>query len=88
MKPTKNRTRAFVLGGGGARGTLQVGALRALLDAKIEPDLLVGTSVGAANATYLAVRGSSQDGLEGLDRSWGVAAEADLLPDNYLWLTT
>jgi NTE family protein len=87
MKPTKKPVRAFVLGGGGARGALQVGALRALLDAGIEPDLLVGTSVGAANATYLAVRGFSQDGLDGLEASWWVAAEANLLPDNYLWLT-
>lgn len=79
--------RAFVLGGGGARGALQVGALRALLEAGIEADLWVGTSVGAINATHLAVRGFSPQSLADLESSWLDAEEADLLPDNYLWLT-
>lgn len=51
------RCTAFVLGGGGSRGALQVGALRALLEAGIVPDLLVGTSIGAANAAGLALWG-------------------------------
>jgi NTE family protein len=78
---------AFALGGGGARGALQVGALRALLDAGIEPDLLVGTSIGAVNATYLAVHGFTASGLDGLEWAWRDAAIANLLPSNYLWLT-
>jgi NTE family protein len=36
-----NRNLAFVLGGGGARGALQVGAIKALLEAGYQPDLLV-----------------------------------------------
>ena len=79
--------KAFVLGGGGARGALQVGALRALLEAGLQPDLLVGTSVGAVNAAYLAVRGFTFEALDGLTVAWRDAAESDLLPDNYLWLT-
>lgn len=79
--------RAFVLSGGGARGALQVGALRALLQAGIQPELWVGTSIGALNATYLAVRGCSEASLAGLERAWLAAAEVDLLPANYLWLT-
>lgn len=78
---------AFVLGGGGARGALQVGALRALLEAGIYPDLLVGTSAGAINATYLAVHGFTAGALAGLEAAWREAAQADLLPANYLWLT-
>lgn len=78
---------AFVLGGGGARGALQVGALRALLEANIKPDLLVGTSIGAVNAAYLAVRGVSLATVDALTEAWHDAAEADLLPSNYLWLT-
>lgn len=78
---------AFVLSGGGARGALQVGAIRALLEAGFRPDLLVGTSIGAANATYLAMRGVSLDAIEGLVEAWHTASEADLLPANYLWLT-
>ena len=54
---------AFVLGGGGGRGALQVGALRALLEAGLQPDLLVGTSAGAVNATYLAMRGFNLETL-------------------------
>ncbi len=83
----KRRKLAFVLAGGGARGALQVGALRALLDAGIYPDLLVGTSVGAVNAAFLAVHGFSAEGLEKLEASWRQAAQADLLPANATWLT-
>ena len=46
---------AFVLSGGGSLGAVQVGALRALLEAGITPDLVVGCSVGALNAAFLAV---------------------------------
>ena len=86
MTRTK-QTTAFVLGGGGARGALQVGALRALLEAGIQPDMLVGTSIGAVNAAFLAKYGLSQESLPQLEKSWHVAAEADLLPRHYLWLT-
>lgn len=79
--------RAFVLSGGGARGALQVGALRSLLGAGIQPEMWVGTSIGALNATYLAVRGFSEASLAGLEQAWLDAAEVDLLPANYLWLT-
>jgi NTE family protein len=45
---------AFVLGGGGVLGAVQVGMLRALLGPGIKPDLIVGTSVGAVNGVLLA----------------------------------
>jgi len=81
------RPLAFVLSGGGARGALQVGALRALLEAGIQPDLLVGTSIGAANAAYLATHGFTQAGLESLMAAWHEAAAANLVSANALWLT-
>ncbi len=87
MDPTQSATRALVLGGGGAGGALQVGALRALLEADLRPDLLVGTSVGAVNATHLAVRGFTMESLDALEDAWRDAAEADLLPANLLWVT-
>jgi NTE family protein len=77
---------AFVLSGGGARGALQVGALRALLEAEIHPDLLVGTSVGAVNATYMAVNGVNLTSIDGLVSAWESASAADLLPTNYFRL--
>lgn len=77
---------AIVLSGGGARGALQVGALRALLEAGFQPDLLVGTSVGAVNATYLAVNGINLDTVYGLVGAWEEASKLDLLPTNYFRL--
>ena len=61
---------AFVLGGGGARGALEVGALRALLEAGFQPDLLVGTSIGAVNAVGLALWGVNIAGIERLERAY------------------
>jgi len=46
---------AVVLSGGGSLGAAQVGALRALLESGVRPDLLVGCSVGALNAAFLAM---------------------------------
>ncbi len=45
---------AFVLGGGGILGAHEVGMLRALSEAGIRPDLVVGTSVGAINGALVA----------------------------------
>jgi NTE family protein len=47
-------TTAFVLGGGGLLGAHEVGMLRALCEAGILPDLVVGTSVGAINGAFVA----------------------------------
>ena len=44
----------FVLGGGGVLGAAEAGMLRALLEAGVRPDLVVGTSVGAINAAAVA----------------------------------
>lgn len=54
---------AFVLGGGGNRGAVQVGMLRALTERGIRPDLVVGTSIGAINAAGFA----SAPNLEGVE---------------------
>ncbi len=45
---------AYVLGGGGAYGSVQVGQIRALAKTDIRPDFVVGTSVGSLNATVIA----------------------------------
>ncbi|GAA1905833.1 patatin-like phospholipase family protein [Nocardioides lentus] len=47
-------TTAFVLGGGGVLGAVEVGMLGALLDRGVRPDLVLGTSVGALNGALLA----------------------------------
>ncbi len=78
---------AFALSGGGSRGALQVGALYALLEEGLQPDFLIGASIGAVNATYLAIHGFSKTSLDTLAESWKQAYTADMLPTNYLWLT-
>lgn len=45
---------AFVLGGGGVLGAVEVGMLRALFRAGIRPDLVLGTSIGAVNGVLVA----------------------------------
>ncbi len=45
---------AFVFSGGANLGAEQAGMLEALLEAGIVPDVLVGTSIGSANAAFLA----------------------------------
>jgi NTE family protein len=48
--------RALVLSGGSIKGAFQAGAIRHLLDSGWVPDILVGTSVGSLNASFLADR--------------------------------
>lgn len=45
---------AFALSGGGTHGAAQVGMLQALLGAGVVPDVVVGCSVGALNAVFVA----------------------------------
>jgi NTE family protein len=47
-------TTAFVLGGGGVLGAVEVGMLRALFERDIAPDLVLGTSIGAFNGALVA----------------------------------
>src|SRR3974377_2257624 len=44
----------LVLQGGGALGAYQVGVYQALHEAHIEPDWIIGTSIGAINASLIA----------------------------------
>src|SRR5687768_8820959 len=50
----KRPRTAFVLGGGGNLGSIQVGQLRALLERDITPDVVIGCSVGSLNGAALA----------------------------------
>jgi NTE family protein len=59
---------AYVLGGGGVLGAVEVGMVRALLEAGAKPDLIVGTSIGAINGVLVAAdpTGSVVDRLTSL----------------------
>jgi NTE family protein len=77
-------TTAFVLSGGGSLGAVQVGMLHALQAHGVAPDLLVGTSVGALNAAYLAGHGMTEQSLAGLDGIWRRLRRRDVFPVNPL----
>lgn len=70
---------AWVLGGGGNLGAVQVGMLRALSDRGEVPDLVVGCSVGALNGLAMATD-PSPDGVERLRRIWLDVRGDDLFP--------
>jgi NTE family protein len=76
-------TTGFVLSGGASLGAIEVGMLRALAAAGIECDLLLGTSVGAVNAAYLAGHPGAA-GVEGLAELWLKLRAADVFPANPL----
>lgn len=60
---------AFVLGGGGRLGAVEVGMLQALSGAGIRADLVLGTSIGAVNgAAYSA--DPTERGLSALESIW------------------
>jgi predicted acylesterase/phospholipase RssA len=68
-RPRWHDYTAFILSGGGARGALQAGALRALLEQGIQPDVVIGTSIGAWNGARLAYA-PTLEGVERLIETW------------------
>jgi NTE family protein len=78
-EPTDAYADAVVLSGGGSIGAAQVGALAALLEAGVEPDLFVGCSVGALNATFLACD-LSLEGVSRLGSLWRSIDRAQVFP--------
>lgn len=80
-------TNAFVLTGGGSLGAVQVGMAQALHEHGIDPDLVVGTSVGAVNGAYLAGPGSPSDRLGSLADLWARMRRRDVfVADPRRWL--
>jgi NTE family protein len=70
---------AFVLGGGGVLGAVEVGMLRALFERGIVPDLVLGTSVGALNGAMVA----SDPSPAVIDRLIGLWQQASQTRDVY-----
>src|SRR3954449_5177637 len=76
---------ALVLAGGGARGAYEAGALSVLLP-ELErrgqrPDIVVGTSVGALNAAFVAATAHlpADEVAEAADRVWSQIRYRDVL---------
>jgi NTE family protein len=72
---------AVVLSGGGSLGAAQVGALRALYEAGVRPDVFVGCSVGALNAAFLAVDPTPAR-VAALEEVWRGLERADVFGRN------
>jgi len=74
-------TVAFVLGGGGVLGAVEVGMLRALLRAGYRPDVVIGTSIGAVNGVLVAAD-PSEAVTDRLVRLWSSPEAADVYGDS------
>lgn len=69
---------AFVLSGGANLGAAQVGMLKAVAEAGVQPDLVVGTSVGALNGAWLAAGAP----LDELGAVWRSLRRSSVFPTN------
>ena len=72
---------ALVLSGGGSLGAIQVGAVRALTEAGIRPDVYIGCSVGALNAAFLAMDPNPAR-IDELEALWRSLDRADVFPSS------
>jgi NTE family protein len=68
-EPVPDRQTVLVFQGGGALGAYQAGVYQALHDAGIEPDWIIGTSIGAINAALIAGN-AAKDRLPRLEDFW------------------
>ncbi len=67
----------LVMQGGGALGAYQVGVYQALHEAGIDPDWVIGTSIGAINAALIAGN-KSEDRLDRLTAFWKRVEQSDM----------
>ena len=68
-RPQEQRQVVLVFQGGGALGAYQAGVYQALHESGIEPDWIIGTSIGAINASLIA--GNEPDNrVERLEEFW------------------
>ncbi len=70
-----------MLSGGASLGAVQVGMMRALFEQGIKPDILIGTSVGAVNAAWVAGR-PEPDRVDELAGIWLSLRRQDIFPIN------
>jgi len=77
--PEATQKTAFVFAGGGSLGAIQVGMLRELMHHGLDPDFVVGSSVGALNAAYFAGAPNAA-GVDKLERIWCGLRRHDVFP--------
>ncbi len=76
-------TVAVVLSGGANLGAVHAGMLRALIEADVRPDMIVGTSVGAINGAFMSSRWDF-DGVDALGTLWTGLQRSDVFPARLL----
>lgn len=76
-QPAGDRQVVLVLQGGGALGAYQAGVYEGLHEAGMEPDWVIGTSIGAINAA-LIVGNTSERRVERLNAFWNKVAHKGL----------
>ncbi|MFC5519733.1 patatin-like phospholipase family protein [Polaromonas jejuensis] len=79
MEPRANGKTAFVFAGGGSFGAIQVGMLHALVAHGVQPDLVVGASVGAINCAYFAGN-PTLAGVRRLEQLWCGLKRSTIFP--------
>src|SRR5262245_65791429 len=72
----------LVLQGGGALGAYQAGVYQALMEGGIEPDWVIGTSIGAINGALIAGN-ASENRIPRLREFWDTVAKGR--PLDQLW---
>lgn len=68
---------ALVLEGGGAKGAYQIGAMKALIENGFEFNTVIGTSIGAINAAFIA-----QGDIDKIEELWKTMSFKDLMDIN------
>src|ERR1700704_7158576 len=84
-KPKKARRKpmgvpgqiVLVFQGGGALGAYQAGVYQALHEARVQPDWIIGTSIGAINACLIAGN-EPKDRLGRLEEFWTRMARKEM----------
>jgi NTE family protein len=76
------RPVGFVLGGGGSLGAVQVGMLQALMERRVTPDLVIGTSVGSLNGAVIAFDPTSA--ASRLSHAWARITRHQVFPGGLL----
>ena len=76
IRNDRNGQVVMVLQGGGALGAYQGGVYQALHEAGIEPDWIIGTSIGAINASIITGN-KPEDRLEKLKEFWQLVERAN-----------
>lgn len=72
-----NKEYALVLEGGGAKGAYQIGAIKALLEDDYKFNTVIGTSIGAINAAFIA-----QGDIDKIENLWKTLSFKELMDIN------